>query len=227
MAAGADTRASYQHLVTLYVPVAVAVFVLVAIALAIVAVRFRAGPSRTEASARTRAPRIEIAYVVALLVIATLLLWRSFAEMSPASTPDATHGAAVASGGPSALTVAIVASRWNWRVLYPGGVVQTGDGHGHVATLVVPANQTVRFRLTSSDVVHALWIPALRVKYDAMPRYVNTFALRFIPGLDYSTVRCSEFCGVLHDEMRMRVDVRSPAAFEKWLRMRTNVLHAR
>jgi cytochrome c oxidase subunit 2 len=226
MATGADTRASYEQLVSLYAPIAAVVFVLVVLALVIVGVRFRATPGRA-ASSRTQAPRLEVAYVVVLAVIATLLLWRSFAEMSPASTPNATHGAAVASGGPEALTVAIVASRWNWRVLYPGGLVQTGDGHGRVATLVVPANQAVRFRLTSSDVVHALWIPALRVKYDAMPRYVNTFTLRFAPGLDYSTVRCSEFCGELHDQMRMHVDVRPPADFDTWLRTRTEALRAR
>lgn len=226
MATGTDTRAPYQQLVSLYVPVAAVVFALVVFALVVVAVRFRAAPGGA-ASARTQAPRLEVAYVVVLVVIATLLLWRSFAEMSPASTPSATHGAATASGGPGALTVAIVASRWNWRVLYPGGLVQTGDGHGRIATLVVPANQAVRFRLTSSDVVHALWIPALRVKYDAMSRYVNTFTLRFAQGLDYSTVRCSEFCGELHDQMRMRVDVRSPADFDSWLRTRTEALRAR
>src|SRR5436305_2305442 len=144
MATGADTRASYEQLVALYAPVAAVVFVLVVVALVIVGMRFRARPGRA-ASSRTRAPRLEVAYAGVLVVIATLLLWRSFAEMSPASTPDATHGGAVASGGPGALTVAIVASRWNWRVLYPGGVVQTGDGHGRIATLVVPADQAVRF----------------------------------------------------------------------------------
>jgi cytochrome c oxidase subunit II len=93
--------------------------------------------------------------------------------------------------------------------------------------LVVPAGRPVRFRLTSRDVVHALWIPALRAKYDAMPGYVNAFALRFAPGLDYSTARCSEFCGDLHDEMRLRVEVRPPAAFDSWLRTRRGALVAR
>jgi cytochrome c oxidase subunit 2 len=78
----------------------------------------------------------------------------------------------------------------------------------------------VRFRLTSRDVVHALWIPPLRAKYDAMPGYVNRFELRFAPDLDYTTVRCSEFCGDLHDRMRMRVEARAPAAFDAWLRAR-------
>jgi len=60
-----------------------------------------------------------------------------------------------------------------------------------------------------------------------MAHYVNTFTLRFASGLDYSTVRCSEFCGELHDQMRMHVDVRSPVDFDAWLRTRTEALRAR
>jgi cytochrome c oxidase subunit II len=120
--------------------------------------------------------------------------------------------------------VGVVASRWNWRLTYPGGVVQTGDGRTRPATLVVPAGRPVRFRLTSRDVVHALWVPELRAKYDAMPGYTNVFDLRFDLHGDYSTVRCSEFCGDLHDAMLLHVDVRAPAAFDAWLRGRQEAL---
>ncbi|MEA2129794.1 MAG: cytochrome c oxidase subunit, partial [Solirubrobacteraceae bacterium] len=91
-------------------------------------------------------------------------------------------------------------------------------------TLVVPAGAPVRFRLTSRDVVHALWIPELRAKYDAMPGYTNIFDLRFALGGDYATARCSEFCGEQHDRMLLRVDVRAPAAFDAWLRGRQEAL---
>jgi cytochrome c oxidase subunit II len=82
----------------------------------------------------------------------------------------------------------------------------------------------VRFRRTSRDVVHALWVPELRAKYDAMPGYTNVFDLRFDLHGDYSTVRCSEFCGDLHDAMLLHVDVRVPAAFDAWLRGRREAL---
>ena len=49
---------------------------------------------------------------------------------------------------------------------------------------------------------------------------MNVFDVRFARGLDYSTARCSEFCGGFHDQMRFRVDVRRPAAFDAWLRGR-------
>jgi len=159
-------------------------------------------------------PRLEATYVVVLVVAAALLLWRSYEAIADV---DAVVPARGASGTP-ALTIAVVASQWNWRFTYPGGVAQIGDGRGRLPVLVVPAGRDVRFRLTSRDVVHAFWIPALRAKYDAMPGYVNIFDLRFRPALDYTTARCSEFCGTYHDQMQFRVRVLAPARFDAWLR---------
>jgi cytochrome c oxidase subunit 2 len=215
---GGDTRGPYDQLASLYLPIAAVVFALVALALVVVAVRFRARPGH-EPSDQMTAPRLELGYALALAVVAALLLWRSFAAMSD-SDPVVARAAPAAGAGAAGLTVGVVASRWNWRLAYPGGVVQSGDGRTVPATLVVPAGRPVRFRLTSRDVVHALWIPELRAKYDAMPGYTNVFDLRFDPGRDYSTARCSEFCGDLHDRMLLRVDVRAPAAFDAWLRRR-------
>jgi cytochrome c oxidase subunit 2 len=216
--AAADTRGPYEHLQAIYLPVALVVFVLVAAALVVVAVRFRARPGRSP-SPRQSAPALEIGYALTLGVVAVALLWRSFAAMSD-SDPVVARAAPAPGAGAAGLTIGVVASRWNWRLTYPGGVVQTGDGRLRAATLVVPAGAPVRFRLTSRDVVHALWIPELRAKYDAMPGYTNVFDLVFDLRGDYSTARCSEFCGDLHDEMLLRVDVRTPAAFDAWLRGR-------
>ncbi|HUR84569.1 MAG TPA: cytochrome c oxidase subunit II [Solirubrobacteraceae bacterium] len=218
MGGGGDTRGPYEQLESLYLPVAAIVFVLVALALVVVAVRFRARAG-AQPSKQMSAPRLEIAYAVGLAIVAGLLLWRSFEAMSD-SDPVVARAAPAAGAGTSGLTIGIVASRWNWRVSYPGGVVQTGDGRTRPATLVVPSGQPVRFELTSRDVVHALWVPELRAKYDAMPGYTNVFDLRFTAGADYDTVRCSEFCGDLHDRMLLRIDAREPAAFDAWLRNR-------
>jgi cytochrome c oxidase subunit 2 len=219
---GGDTRAPYDQLASLYLPIAAVVFVLVVLALVVIAVRFRARPGR-EPSAQHSAPHVEIGYVLVLAAISALLLWRSFAAMSDSDRVVA-RAAPAPRGGAAGLEIGVVASRWNWRLTYPGGVVQSGDGRTRPATLVVPAGRPVRFRLTSRDVVHALWIPELRAKYDAMPGYTNIFDLRFDPRGDYSTVRCSEFCGDLHDQMLLRVDVRAPAAFGAWLRGRQEAL---
>jgi cytochrome c oxidase subunit 2 len=219
MPLGVDTRAPYDDLFSLYVPIAAVVFVVVAVVLVVVVLRFRARPGSAP-SPRTGAPRLELAYALGLAAIAAVLLWRSFAAMSDTSDPATARAAADARRDQGGLTISVIASRWNWRLLYPGGVVQTGDGHARLATLVVPAGSTVHFRLISRDVVHALWIPALDAKYDAMAGYVNAFDLRFAAGLDYTTVRCSEFCGAYHDQMRLRVSVRSPRDFASWLQAR-------
>jgi heme/copper-type cytochrome/quinol oxidase subunit 2 len=148
MPAARDTRAPYEHLFSLYVPIAAGVFALVILALVVVAVRFRARPD-AQPSAHIAAPRLELAYVVVLALIATLLLWRSVDEMSGTSDPASARGATLGAGSErSGLTIAIVASRWNWRLLYPGGVVQSGDDRRRPAMLVVPAGRPVRFRLT-------------------------------------------------------------------------------
>jgi len=148
-------------------------------------------------------------------------VWRTAAALSSADPlPASSPGDPSLANARPALRLSILASRWNWRITYPGGVVQAGDGRERFAVLVVPADRLVRFRMTSRDVVHALWIPALAAKYDAIPGRTNVFDLRFAAGRDYRTVRCSEFCGDLHDQMRLRVDVRPPAAFDAWLRAR-------
>jgi cytochrome c oxidase subunit 2 len=213
---GADTRGAFSSIFDLYVPVAAGVFALVVLALAVILVRDRARDGRPP-SRVAGAPRLEIAYALALTLVAAFLVWRSFDTVHRVDGTVA-HAAPAPGAGPAGLTVGLVAAKWNWRFEYPGGVVQQGDGPDLLPTLVVPAGQPVRFRLTSIDVVHAFWIPAARFKYDAVPGRVNVFDLVFDAGVDYRDNRCSEFCGQYHEQMQFRVSVRSPAAFRAWLR---------
>jgi cytochrome c oxidase subunit 2 len=211
----ADTRSTYGDLAGIYLPIALAVLVVVVGTLGFIAVRFRARPGREPWRGLT-STKVEIGYAALLAVIAAGLLvvsYRAIADVDPvAPARGSTH-----TGAPT-LTIGVTAAQWNWRFSYPGGAVQTGDGRDRYPVLVVPAGRTVRFRLTSQDVVHAFWIPALRAKYDAMPGYVNVFDLQFRPALDYTTARCSEFCGTFHDQMQFRVRVLGADAFDAWLR---------
>lgn len=214
----ADTRQEFSELFSLYIPVAVAVFVLVGVALAVPLVRDRAGRDR-DPSRRTRSPRLEIGYVIVLVIIAGLLAWRTLD-----GTQDLAGVAARATpapeAGPAGLTIHAVAAKWNWRFEYPGGVVSQGKGPDHLATLVVPTGGPVRFRLSSTDVEHAMWIPAARYKYDAVPGRTNVFDMQFDPGVRYDAARCSEYCGQYHEQMQFKVDTRSPAGFRRWLAAR-------
>lgn len=66
--------------------------------------------------------------------------------------------------------------------------------------LVIPINKKVRFLVTSNDVIHAWWVPALAVKRDAIPGYINeSWAKIDTPGI-YRGV-CAELCGKDHGFM--------------------------
>jgi cytochrome c oxidase subunit 2 len=218
VAGGADTRDAFSGLFSLYVPIAAGVFAVVVLALATILIRDRA-KRRPAPSATSSAPRLELAYAIGLALVAAFLVWRSFDAVH--RVDGTTARAAPAPGaGPGGLTVGVVAAKWNWRFVYPGGVAEQGDGPDRLPTLVVPAGQPVRFRLTSLDVMHSFWIPAARYKADAIPGRTNVFDLVFDPGIDYRDDRCSEFCGQYHEQMQFRVSVRAPAAFRSWLRAR-------
>ncbi len=62
---------------------------------------------------------------------------------------------------------------------------------------VLPINTQIRIVITAADVIHSWTVPALGVKADAIPGWLNQ--TRFIisrPGLFYS--QCSELCGANH-----------------------------
>jgi len=223
-----DPRAPYFELATIYLVVAGIVFLLVVLALAITSFRDRESRGKSPSS-RKASPRLEMGFAVVLGAIAAGLLWQTYTAMGriDAVRPaNATAAAGAAPAAPGAMTVRIVAAKWNWRFEYPGGVVQQGTP-GRPAVLVVPASVPIRFELTSTDVAHAFWIPAAKYKYDAYPGRTNVFDMAFAPGVDYANDRCSEFCGEYHALMTFGVDVRPRAAFDAWLRDRRAQVAAR
>ncbi|HEU0021511.1 MAG TPA: cytochrome c oxidase subunit II [Dehalococcoidia bacterium] len=114
------------------------------------------------------------------------------------------------------LVVQVEGSRWAWKTTYPQqGVVTYGE-------IVLPVGQTVRFDVTATDVLHSFWVPAFRVKVDAVPGRVTTvYATPNRTGsmADDSGFRlqCAELCGFGHYLMRAPVRVVEPAEFEAWL----------
>jgi cytochrome c oxidase subunit II len=85
--------------------------------------------------------------------------------------------------------------------------------------LVVPVNTKVLLLITSDDVIHSWWVPALGVKKDAIPGYINESFFKVLPGkLGKYRGQCSELCGRGHAFMPIVVDVRSKADFAAWLK---------
>jgi cytochrome c oxidase subunit II len=82
--------------------------------------------------------------------------------------------------------------------------------------LVVPVDAKVRLLVTSSDVLHAWWMPDFGVKKDAIPGYINE---TWFEATETGTYRgqCAELCGMDHGFMPIVVDVVSDEAFEAWV----------
>jgi cytochrome c oxidase subunit 2 len=94
----------------------------------------------------------------------------------------------------------------------------------------LPRNVPVTLNLTSADVIHGFWVPAMRLKNDTVPGLVTT--IKFTPIRDgrYPII-CTQFCGVLHSEMDKQYLVieEKPAFdawFKKWQQKNANVSNA-
>ena len=92
--------------------------------------------------------------------------------------------------------------------------------------LVVPAGVKVRLLITAQDVIHAWWVPALAIKKDAVPGFINE--AWFNVDTDKTGLyrgQCAELCGRDHGFMPIVVDVRSKADFEAWLKTQQALQH--
>ena len=149
-------------------------------------------------------------------------------------TEDATH---------TELTIRVTGYQWKWGYQYVDSGVelfstldrasnaarQLGSGIDPTTVpnyllnvdhpLVVPAGVKVRLLITAQDVIHSWWVPALAIKTDAVPGFLNDAWFKIDEdktGLYRG--QCAELCGRDHGFMPIVIDVRSKADFEVWLK---------
>jgi cytochrome c oxidase subunit 2 len=86
-------------------------------------------------------------------------------------------------------------------------------------------NRPVKIRLRATGVIHSFYIPAMRVKQDAMPG--QTIEIWFTPTqAGKFEVACAELCGLGHYAMRGNVVVETQQAFDAWLARQKPALQA-
>jgi len=82
--------------------------------------------------------------------------------------------------------------------------------------LVIPTGSEIGLKITSRDVIHSYWIPALNGKRDAVPGRVSPWKIEAeTPGVYFG--QCTEFCGLSHSRMRMQTVAMDPADFQLWV----------
>jgi cytochrome c oxidase subunit 2 len=137
------------------------------------------------------------------------------------------------------VTVQILSEQFAWQVHYPGADGKFGkvepklwsgsnplglsekdkdaqdDLHGG-AVLRLPVGKPARILLRTKDVIHSLFIPAARIKQDAVPGMV--IEVWFTPTqIGEFEIACTELCGLGHYKMRGILKVMSQEDYDKWL----------
>jgi cytochrome c oxidase subunit 2 len=115
----------------------------------------------------------------------------------------------LASPPANAMELFVVGKQWMWKVQHPEGVREINEMH-------VPIGRPVRVTLGSEDVLHDYFIPAFRVKMDAVPGKVTTLWFEATEVGTYH-IFCAEYCGTKHSGMIGQVIVMTPQDYEAWL----------
>jgi cytochrome c oxidase subunit 2 len=111
------------------------------------------------------------------------------------------------------LQVRVTGQQFTWTFEYdrPGG-----GGKVKSAQLYLPVDKSVKFHVISRDVIHDFWVPAFRMKIDAVPGITTNY--RVTPNrLGSYPVVCAELCGLGHAFMRQTAHVLTQEKFDAWL----------
>ncbi|SFV81848.1 Cytochrome c oxidase polypeptide II [hydrothermal vent metagenome] len=137
------------------------------------------------------------------------------------------------------MSIKITGHQWKWQYDYPkegiSFISNLAQSHKDVVTgtdaereavgnyllevdkhLVLPVDTSIRFLITSNDVIHNWWVPAFGVKQDANPGFIND-AWAQIDEIGTYRGQCAELCGKDHGFMPIVVDVVSKADYAKWV----------
>ena len=107
------------------------------------------------------------------------------------------------------MEVYVVGKRWMWKTQHLTGQREINELH-------VPVGVPVKLTMTSEDVIHSFFIPAFRIKQDAVPGRYTTVWFEATKAGEYHLF-CAEYCGTKHSQMIGSIKVLEPAAFQTWL----------
>lgn len=116
------------------------------------------------------------------------------------------------------LVIQVEGEQWHWNVTYP----EQDLSYERALQIALPQDRTVKFEISSKDVIHSFWIPAFRMKMDALPGQTTTMYVTPTEQGSFETepmlrVQCAELCGTGHPHMQMGVRVLGAGAFEEWI----------
>ena len=168
------------------------------IAITYFAFKYRSGRKVDRNTSEERSVLIEISWMLIPFVLTLIFFVWGARLFSEQKNPP-----------PGAMQIDAIGRQWMWKFQHPGGQSEINDLH-------VPEGQAVVIRMISQDVIHALYIPALRIQMDTIPgRYTDIWFKADKTGSFH--LFCSEYCGTDHSEMAGTLTIMKPADYQKWL----------
>ena len=138
-----------------------------------------------------------------LIIVAAIRVWVSVKQSLPAADT----------------TIRVVAQQWAWTFTDPGpdNLLDTADDVRTTDQLHLVVGRTYHFQLESRDVVHSFFVPAFRLKQDAVPGRTYTGWFRPTRTGSYDLL-CSQICGIGHGLMGASITVGTATEHAAWLR---------
>ncbi len=122
------------------------------------------------------------------------------------------------------VTVDVVGQKWSWTFNYleadnpaVGQDVWNAGTISKTPDLYLPVGKSVRFNLSSPDVIHSFWVPAFYQKLDVVPGRNNSFDMTPTK-LGTFQGKCTELCGTYHSAMLFNVRVVSEEEYNTYLK---------
>lgn len=162
---------------------------------------YRSGTSRSRAGRRRGHLALDLTWTgVLFLVFMGLFIWSAALYVQRDQVPE------------EALHISAVGKQWMWKIQHPGG-------QREINTLHVPVGRPVVVELASEDVIHSFFIPAFRIKQDAVPGRATRLWFEATKTGRFHLF-CAEYCGSDHSRMRGHIVVMEQEEYAEWLSSR-------
>ena len=112
------------------------------------------------------------------------------------------------------MKVRVVGEQFAWSYYTPSPA--QGEKEIESRELYLPRGKQVEFDIQAKDVLHDFWVPAFRMKIDAVPGITTKYIVDTTRNGVYPVV-CAELCGLGHATMRSTVHVVEQAEYDAWL----------
>ena len=187
-----------DHLIWLFTLLTVLLVVPIFIGITFFAVRYREGRVVNRGYTEDRDRILELGWMIIPFVLTLIFFVWGASMFVTHKTPP-----------PNATRIEAIGRQWMWKFQHPGGQSEINDLH-------VPTGEPILIHMISQDVIHSLFIPALRIQMETLPgRYTQLWFKADRPGT--YRLLCSEFCGTDHSVMDGLLTIMTPADYADWL----------